>query len=415
MSPASAAPLSFAHRLWRLLPAGQRRMGFARLTAALAPRPARAAPAHAHGVVVAGAFSRATGLGEGARLMAAALEALGVACWPLDVSRAMWPGAAPDLAFPEGRQRAPAPREAALLLHVNPPMLPWVLCRQGRQLVPGRRVIGFWNWELETAPPLWRTAAPLVHEAWVSSTFTARAIEKFMPGRVRVVPYPLAIVPPRPSARSRASFGLPEQAVIVLVSFNLASSFVRKNPLAAIAAFRAAFGERPDRILLIKVGNPGVEADDFAILETAIAGSSNIRLFTDVLAGPDNYALTKAADIVLSLHRSEGFGLVPAEAMLLGKPVVATGWSGNLDFMDEQSSTLVPCRLVPVRDPRDVYSSEGALWAEPDIGAAARHLARLADDPAARAALGARAAEAAEEKLGSGPLEAALAAIGLSR
>lgn len=345
--------------------------------------------------------------------MTTALEALGIGCWPLDISRTMWPGAAPDVEFSAGR-RAAAPRDAALVLHVNPPMLAWALFRAGRHLVRGRRVIGFWNWELETAPASWRTAAPLVHEAWVSSRFTAGAIEKFMPGRVRVVPYPLTIVPPDPSSRDRASFGLPDQAVIVLVSFNLASSFVRKNPLSAIAAFRAAFGERPDRILLIKVGNPRVEPEDFATLEAAIAGSPNIRLFTEVLSGPDNHALTKASDIVLSLHRSEGFGLVPAEAMLLGKPVIATGWSGNCEFMDQESSALVHYRLVPVRDPRDVYVSNGALWAEPDIADAARHLARLAEDATARTALGAKGARVAQAKLGPGPLEAAMAAIGLT-
>lgn len=363
-------------------------------------------------MVVAGGFSRATGLGEGARLMAEALGRLGVDCWPLDVSRDMWPGAAPDLAFSAGAGRQPVPRGAAVMLHVNPPMLSWILFRRGRRLVRGRRVIAFWNWELETVPPSWHAAAPLVHEAWVSSHFTAEAIEKFMPGRVRVVPYPLAIAPPVPSARARASFGLPDEAVIVLVSFNLASSFARKNPMAAIAAFRAAFGGRPDRLLLIKIGNAGVSAEDFATLQAAAAGSPNIRLFTDVLTGPDNHALTNAADIVLSLHRSEGFGLIPAEAMLLQKPVIATGWSGNLEFMDEQSAALVPWRLIPARDPRGVYEYEGARWAEPDIEAAARHLVRLADDAAARAALGARARQAAAEKLGIGPLEAALAAIG---
>ncbi len=363
-------------------------------------------------MIVAGAFSRATGLGEGARLMTEALGALGVGCWRLDVSGDMWPGAAADFEGPGTFSLATVPKEAAVVLHVNPPMLPWVLFRQGRRLLRGRRVIGYWAWELETAPSPWHRGAALVHEAWVPSRFTASAVEKFMPGRVRVVPHPLAIAEPRPSARDRRSFGLPADAVIVLVSFNLASSFVRKNPLAAIEAFRVAFGARSDRLLLIKVGNPGLEASDFAILERAVAGSPNIRLFTELLSGPDNHALTREADIILSLHRSEGFGLVPAEAMLLGKPVVATGWSGNLEFMDETNAALVGYRLVPACDPRGVFEAPGAVWAEPDIRAAASLLARLAEDAAYRAGLGARAEKAAREALGTRPLEAALAAIG---
>lgn len=344
--------------------------------------------------------------------MQAALDMLGVPCWPLDVSADMWPGEPADFEAPRKRHVEAVPAGAALILHVNPPMLPFVLLRQGRGVLRGRRVIGFWAWELETVPPLWRSGAQFVHEAWVPSHFTAAAIESFMPGRVRVVPHPLAVAAPRPSGRDRRSFGLPDDAVIVLVSFNLASSFVRKNPLGAIAAFRLAFGERRDRLLLIKVGNPGSEAQDFTILKSAVAGSPNIRILTEVLSGPDNHALTTASDIVLSLHRSEGFGLVPAEAMLLGKPVVVTGWSGNLDFMDRESAALVGYRKVTASDPRGVFEAPGAVWAEPDVGEAARLLVGLADNPSWRAKLGARAEKMARNKLGTAPLEAALAAIG---
>ena len=111
---------------------------------------------------------------------------------------------------------------------------------------------------------------------------------------------------------------------MVLVSFNLASSFERKNPIAAISAFRSAFGDRGDRILLMKIGNPTHAPDDFARIVDAVRGTSNIRLETRTFSSADLHALTNASDIVLSLHRSEGFGLVLAEAMLLRKPVIAT-------------------------------------------------------------------------------------------
>ncbi|HTU53454.1 MAG TPA: glycosyltransferase [Acetobacteraceae bacterium] len=410
MTSALTAPLTLPHRLWRLLPAGGRRRMFAEATALLAPRPDRAVPPSGSGLIVAGELSRSSGLGEGARLMRQALAHLGIASWPLDITGPMWPGAAPDLPPPA---LAHPPEGAALALHVNPPMLPWVLLHQGRRLLRGRRVIGFWNWELGTVPPTWKVGARFVHEAWVSSRFTAAAVAPLLPGRVRVVPFPLAIAPPAPSQLDRASFGLPPDAVIVLVSFSISSSYVRKNPLAALAAFRAAFTDRADRLLLLKIGNPASAPEDFRALAAAIADLPNVRLFTQTLPTADNHALTRAADIVLSLHRSEGFGLVPAEAMLLGKPVVATGWSGNLDFMDEQSAALVGYRLIPTIDPRGVYDVPGALWAEPDIAEAARHLSRLADDPLARAALGARARAMALARLGVAPLEQALAAIGL--
>ena len=110
-------------------------------------------------------------------------------------------------------------------------------------MLRGRRVIGYWAWELPVVPPDWRAGVPFVHEAWVLSRFTASAIEPLLPGRVRVVTPPVAVAPPEPSALDRAAFGLPDAAVVVLVSFSLASSFERKNPLQAVAAFRAAFGD----------------------------------------------------------------------------------------------------------------------------------------------------------------------------
>lgn len=399
MNADTARPtLSPLHRLWRKLPAERRRRAFARVTALLAPRPDRPPPPVAHGIAVAGELSRPSGLGEAARQMHAAIAAIGIPTWRIDTDT----GHVPDL-----------PPGAALLIHVNPPVLPYTLLRLPRGLLKRRRVIGYWAWELPTLPPAWRLGSEFVHEVWALSHFTGQAIATILPPDIplRAVPIPLA--PPRPSALRRADFGLPDHAVVVLTSFSLASSFARKNPLGAIAAFRAAFADRADRILVLKVGNPAHFPEDLAAIRAAIAGAPNIRLETRTLPAADSHALTACADIVLSLHRAEGFGLVPAEAMLLGVPVVATGWSGNLDFMDETSAALVPCTLVPARDPRGVFEAEGAHWAEPDIPAAAAHLVSLADDPAERAALGARGAAMARARLGLESVHAALAGLGL--
>ncbi len=402
---ASLHPL---HRLWRLLPAEGRRALFARGLARIAPRPDANPPAPRHGIAIAGELSRASGLGEGARLMRDALGRLGVAHWEIDVGDGL-PGSA-------HRAQPLPPPAAPLVLHVNAPSLPWALLRAPRGVLRGRRVIGYWAWELPRVPDTWTSAPRFLHEVWVPSHFTAAAITPILPadGRVmlRVVPHPLALAPPRVASLGRADFGLPEEAVVVLVSFNLASGFARKNPLAAIAAFKSAFGTRPDRVLLLKVTHTEPYPDDFARLRAA-ADAPNIRIETRTLPDADRHALTRSSDIVLSLHRSEGFGLVPAEAMLLGKPVVATGWSGNMDFMNAENSALVEYRLVPARDPRGVYDLPDVQWADPDVAQAAEWLARLADDAGLRAAMGTRASESVGQSLGGG-LRAAVAALGLT-
>ncbi len=258
--------------------------------------------------------------------------------------------------------------------------------------VRGRRVIGYWAWELPVVPDDWRKGVRLVHEVWVPSRFVADAIASILPrdGSVplRVIPHALAAMPPKPFSRDRASFGLPADAVVVLTSFNFESSFARKNPLGAIDAFRRAFGDRRDRMLVVKVLNTGFDPASLAQLRQAISGVSNIVIVEQKFTNEDNLAFIAAADIVLSLHRSEGFGLVMAEAMMLGCPVVATAWSGNMDFMDEQSAALVTAKMVVPDDSAGVFALPGAVWADPDLDQAAAHLRRLAEDPAARAALG---------------------------
>jgi len=398
---------TLSHRLWRLLPARARRRLGTEVAALLAPRIDRDLTPARDGVAVAGELSRYSGLGEGARLMRSGLEALGVANWPVDVSTHLPAGAGGTQA---GEFQVP-PAGVPLIIHVNAPLLPLVLLRLPRGFSRGRRVIGFWNWELPDVPSDWRSGTRFVHEIWVPSPFTATAIEPLLPGKVRVVPFPVAVAPPVPLTRDRGTLGWPEQAVVVLVSMNLASSFERKNPMGAIAAFRAAFGDRPDRILVLKIGNPDHFPEDFARIAAAVADASNIRIDTRSYPAAATHSLTAAADIVLSLHRAEGFGLVLAEAMLLAKPVIATGWSGNMAFMDPDSAALVGYRMVAVNDPRQVYRD--STWAEPDQRDAVAHLRHLADNAGARAALGAQAKQRAGQRLGTGPLAAAVRSLGL--
>jgi glycosyltransferase involved in cell wall biosynthesis len=254
--------------------------------------------------------------------------------------------------------------------------------------------------------PDWARGLRHVHEIWVPSQFTADALPPETKVPVKIVPYP---VRPPAVARDRDRFGLPEDAFIVLTAFDMGSSYVRKNPRAAIAAFRKAFGDDPKCLLLLKVSHSSDANWAMRDMESAIAGMTNVRIMEQTLTRTEMAGLIASSDTVLSLHRAEGFGLVPAEAMLLGVPVVATGWSGNVDFMSNEDSALVGYELVPVEDPQGTYTVPDTSWAEADVDEAAAWLARLRADSGLRAGLAHRAQRAASARFS---LDSYRAAIG---
>jgi glycosyltransferase involved in cell wall biosynthesis len=228
------------------------------------------------------------------------------------------------------------------------------------------------------------------------------------------VPYPLGLLPTPEVQADRAAFGLPEAATVTAIIFNLAGSLTRKNPLAGIAAHKRAFGADPDQLLVIKISGAAAFPREAAAVAAAAADAPNIRVFSGDWPPARLANFLACADILLSLHRAEGFGLVPAQAMFCGIPVVATGWSGNLAYMDETSAALAGYELVPLADPTGIYPPlPGALWAAPDIAHAAELLCALGGDPAARAALGAPGRAYAARALNGDALAAALAANGI--
>jgi glycosyltransferase involved in cell wall biosynthesis len=391
-----------AHRAWRLLPMDMRREAMAGVAAQFVRKACPEPPEVSHGVIIAGDVVGANGLAESARIIHEALM-------PHSLTRGLAPLGLPSVV---PANRTPLPDDAALLAVVNAPILPVGLMRYPRHFLDHRRVIGMWAWELPVVPKNWSYGARFTHEIWACSRFTADALEHLAPGRVRVVPYPLAATS-LPVEGSRADFDLPADKIVVLTVFNLSSSMARKNPLGAIAAFRAAFGDSAGHLFVLKLSGTEAYQDDLALIREAIGDATNIRLMTETLPEPRLRGLIAASDIVLSLHRSEGFGLIPAAAMLLGRPVVATGWSGNLDFMSAESSALVSCRLIPAIDPRGTYQLRDAEWAEPELEDSVAWLRRLAGSAGLRARMGAAAKAYATEKLGIAPLLGALAENGV--
>jgi len=394
-----------AHHVWGRLPPETRRRLFYDVTGRLAPKPDRVPGPDAAPVTVAGLLTATTGLGQGARLSLAAFRDLGVDTRWADLAPSFDQSDLRDAPEWPGRPAAPG-ESGTLLVHVNGPYLPFALWRLGPQIVRRKRVVGFWFWELPAMPADWARGLRFVHEVWTSSQFSARSFGDTGGRPVRVVP--LYLPPPPPPAFTRSDLGIPADALVTASFFHMGSSFSRKNPVASVHAFRKAFGDDPKRVLLLRVVEPHLAPWAQSLLADAIGGAGNIRLFKEKMSRAEITGLLEASDIVLSLHRSEGFGLVPAEAMQLGKVVVATGWSGNMDFMTPDNSIPVGYRLIPARDPQGTYDMSDQVWADADVEEAAAALRRLAGDPALRAGLGRTARADAARLFGPDAYAAAL-------
>jgi glycosyltransferase involved in cell wall biosynthesis len=373
-----------------------------RVAALIAERPGPV-PMSSNGAVIAGDSIGLNGISQSGRVLRRALAYLGH-------DRGTIPLGLPSVvpAF-----RGVIPKGAAIISVINAPYLPVGIARLPNGSFRGRRIIGVWAWELPAVPKEWKVGARFVHDIWAPSQFCARAFEDIAPGRVHVVPHPLAAVPQSSIEGERALFGLPDHAFVVLCAFHMSSSFVRKNPLASIAAFKLAFGDNTDAILVLKITTLPEYEKEFATVKQAVGDARNIIVVIDNLSERKFRSLIASCDVILSLHRSEGFGFTLAEAALMEKPVVATGWSGNLEFMSAESSALVSFRLIPAVDDRRIYTLEGALWADPSIEDAAAWLRKLFDDDSLRVQMGRAGMLHAERMLGADALISALKKVGI--
>ncbi len=238
--------------------------------------------------------------------------------------------------------------------------------------------IGYWYWELEVLPQKYAREAKHFDEIWTPTRFVADAVRAAVPGfPVRVVLPGAEIQHDAPVDRSR--FGLSNSDFVVLFMFDVASVMERKNPLAVVEAFRRSLSQFPDARLVFKITRPGFDPEGVCELREA-AAQVNAIIIDEHLSRPEAYGIMKMCDCYISLHRSEGYGLTIAEALLYGKTVIATGYSGNIDFMSEKTGLLVNHTLVPIRKNLPYYPKD-CHWAEPDIGQAAQHLRWAYDHP----------------------------------
>ena len=335
------------------------------------------------GINLFGFFKAHNGLAQGVKLYASAIEKAGIPHSFLNTDFLYWLPQ-DDTAW-DSRLSLQAPY-AVNVVHINPDQ--WVEATNCYPIrcFDGRYTIGVWLWELEDIPSAWSSAFPYVNELWAPSRFIADALRKTAPVPVTVIPY--GIEAPQDESLNRSDFGLPEDAFLVLVMYDANSYASRKNPEGAIRAFLEAFGAHPARArLVIKVNHP--QKQDIRRIEQLLGRDGPYILLREAMDKPRLNRLIALCDVCLSLHRSEGFGLVMAETMLLGVPTVATGWSANTEFMPPDGSWLVDYTLVPVGTAYQ-YAEQGQRWADPDISCAAAILRSIERDPASARAIAAR-------------------------
>jgi glycosyltransferase involved in cell wall biosynthesis len=344
------------------------------------------------GLNVIGDWGATTGIAQAARRLTVAMAGAGFdlsletmrSGAPVDESRV--PATIREL--PEGR-----PHSIDLwMLNVNelPVVADDVLRPSGRDSYS----VGVWYWELSSFPENLVAQMNRVDEIWVATSFVRDSFRAATRRPVHVVP---AIVPDlRGSGRGRADFGLAEDEVVFLFSFDVHSMVARKNPGAVVEAFSRAFppGAREGVRLVVKVLNLDKHPAVSKWLRDAVAAVDGVVVAGD-LTQEELTDLFTSSDVYVSLHRSEGFGFGIAEAMSLGKPVIATAYSGNLDFATPTDSCQVGYRLREITAEDHAYDEgaaavylPGSVWAEPDIDQAARWMGMLASDPVLRSRIG---------------------------
>jgi glycosyltransferase involved in cell wall biosynthesis len=341
------------------------------------------------GLNLYGLFSRWLGLGECARLHARALLDAGFPVSLHDVDIDI-PHARNDQTFTEHFREHPS--YARDLIFVNPDH--WSDTLQSIYGPAGKRdryVIGYWFWELEEFPNAWLPALEQVDEIMVSSRFVERCLRNVTKKPITRVPLPVLLG--HDSGLQRHHFGLNEHDYVFYCSFDFNSMVARKNPLAVIDAFCKAFPRGDEKVsLLIKSFNGHRDVVLLMKLAAIAARDRRIILRDDLLERADLQALHRCVDVHVSLHRSEGFGLGMAEAMCMGKPVIATAYSGNMEYMTNNNSCLVNYSLIPVGE-GEYYHGQGQRWADPETEHAAHYMRALYQDRELGARLGKRAAQ----------------------
>ena len=245
-------------------------------------------------------------------------------------------------------------------------------------------------WELPRFPAEWAKEFNRFHEIWAPTAYVQEALQRAV--SVPIFRLRNACEPHVATHLDKSYFGIPEDSFAILNFFDLRSRTARKNPWAVIEAFRRLLKARPasNACLVLKINYPAFDPKVVAKLAGEVAPLRHRAILIDkIITTNEIRNLVRCCDCFISLHRSEGFGRGPAEAMFFGKPTIATGWSGNMEYMNDKVAFPIRYTLQPVKE-GEYPQHEDQVWAEADVAHAAEVLIWLLDDPALRRKIGER-------------------------
>jgi glycosyltransferase involved in cell wall biosynthesis len=323
------------------------------------------------------------GIGEDQRVLKRALDTTGVKSETVVVSRLV-PHHSKRCDWKTAKQNGPRGMFAVICLAAQDIYRLWAA--SPKNWWAGRRIIGLCPWELPAWPSSARRYLTVIDEIWAPSSFAARA---FLECGKQTAYIPHAVIPPEPVGDLRGELGITGKETVFLTSFDTGASCLRKNPLAVLRAFNAAFAGRnlPAR-LIVKTMRADWDSAYWRILHDENRCGDAVIFIDDIFSAARNAALLNTCDAFVSLHRSEGFGRLLAEAMTLGKLLIASDFGGNTDFTTPETACPVSGKLVDV-EPGEYLFGEGQQWFEADIEHAAHHMRAFAENPAQFAALAA--------------------------
>lgn len=294
---------------------------------------------------------------------------------------------------PQDAERAPPYR--INVIQVNAIGIKQFMSGFGPNLFDDAYNIAIWAWELSAFRSDWQDRFENLDEIWALSEFNRNAISTMSPLPVTTIPP--ALIPRPDPADDLKVWNRPDGFVFVCV-FDVGSQLERKNPQAVIAAFRASFERREDVHLLLKFHSAHHNRAEVEDLLRAIAPDPNIHVVSDLLNPAALQSLLDSTDCLVSAHRAEGFGLNIAEYMRDGKPVIATSYSGNMDFTLEGCSFLLRYELIRTGQASFPYET-GSVWADPSVSHLSELMTYVVNNRSAAQVVGSRAARCVQEIL----------------